>query len=293
MLPKIERGLSTLQTKLQDLLSKPYAARTGNSSLHRDTQLRLGELANIVAELRNQVGQPQYIDAPRLQAIVVTPPKQPRDSRLWAYPHEQSEPRLQKLRNEARLKRLAGGHQEVQSRTKAATPNESDRTRAKSATPAKKSKPSKSPDMQSPGRLSRPQWTAENESGSETIMANIAGGVRRAVGLAAEYKKIDDNLEKLVRFLAAKHKSSLLPRYKAMLDRSEISDLVSQSERLRLLEHRCKEEVSSMLKSAYEQMRVQVNAMKNQTKERRDILIMMVRNDKLTVENVQVTPQKT
>lgn len=265
-----------IQLKLMELINKNYVLKTKETiSLHRDMTMKNIEINHLVEKLigsirlmlRDNVSQENRRRSP-LKPLV--PVLKDSDQGDWTYSRENSAPKLAKMRFETRMKKQNTDSQDL--------------FRNKSASVKRKS--SYTEENEDPN--------SENEFSSklQVTMANISVAVKRGGGLANEYKKIDENLHKLVKFLASKDKSTLLPRYAAMLERSDIGVLVEKNKSLRLQEEKCKKEILQKLEDTYDKLRSQVNSMKNQTKERRDVLIMMVRNDKLTVENVHSSPKK-
>ena len=275
-LQKIEKGLTTIQIKLMELINKNYVLKSRETiALHRDIIMKNIEINKLLDRLvdsirlvmRDLVATENRSRTP-LKAMISTPGGLAHDE--WTYSRDESAPRMARIRHETRLSTTPQG--------------KDDYYRNKSASTRKPN--SEFPDLHS-GMVS-----TDFASQVKVILENIQLAIKRGSGLASEYKKIDDNLHKLVKFLSSKQKSSLLKRYSSMLERSEHKKLAEKVQDLKSHEQDCKESVLHSLQSCYDRLRQNVNAMKNQTKERRDILIVMVRNDKLTVENIHTSPKK-
>lgn len=280
-LQKIEKGLVAVQMKLMELINKNYVLKSRESvSLHRDVTLRNIEINKLVDRLIESIrllvrdtvvieNQSRSPLKPMVDQRPVAPSKD-----LWTYSHEESTLNLARARLESRKnKELYDQGQDRYYRNKSASvtkrrPDDDDHADAVN-------------DLRS-----------EFSSKIQVLSENMRIAVKRGQGLASEYKKIDENLQKLVKFLAGKQRSSLLQRYSAMFERSEHYLLVDRCKELVTLETDSKQTVMGLLQECYERIRKNVNNMKNQTKERRDMLIMMVRNDKLSVENVHTSPKK-
>ena len=278
-LQKIEKSLVTIQMKLMELINKNYVLKTRETvSLHRDFTMKNIEINKLVDRLlesirlvlRSVVTSENRSRTPLKAIVSNVGGGEGREQ--WVYSREESMPKLTKMRYESRKQKEALAHREGLFRNKSASVTKRETSDKKENPPA--------------------ELQSEFTSNIKILLENIKVAVKRGNGLAIEYKKIDENLQKLVKFLSSKQRSSLLQRYSSMLGRSEYQLLSEKAKNLASLEHQCKQTVLQSLQDSYGQLKQDVNALKNQTKERRDILIVMVRNDKLTVENVHTSPKK-
>ena len=116
---------------------------------------------------------------------------------------------------------------------------------------------------------------------------------KRGQDLVAEYRKIDENISQLIRYLSSKKKVPLgkLAKYRALLVDSELESLKAQIKQIHAEDTEVRVSVRNLLKSSSSHLKAQVNHIKNRTKDRRDHLASLVLKDQIEVEGLATAPK--
>lgn len=264
-----------MQVKLMELINRNYGLRTKDGiAVHRDMTMRMIEINKLIERLLDglrcstsrSVSRDHQFATPTKRLVPMV--SRETDNLQFTYSRDTSAPKLSQRRHESRLSKTINRQTE------------------KSST-SPKAKTNRSP------MAKDPELDVENFASSVSVMTeNMNIAVKRGKALVTEYKKIDDNLYKLIKFLHGRQNKSLIDRYASALESSRHVELANKTLSIRNLEKKCKEEVIKSLKHTYEALRSEVNSIKNTTKFRRDMLTDMVQRDKLSVENIRTTPKK-
>lgn len=267
-----------------ELINKKYSIRTPDAiTVHRDMTMKLIEVNKLIEKLLDSVNPTsaahehdnERFHSPYQKRLVPLIPEESQYG-IWGYSREASAPRLAQKRFESKV--------------------------AKNSLPPTHSLESNhniSPDQRFGSRSPQIRRLTDFEgkdplefiSSISTMTENLNIVLKRSKALTDEYKKIDDNLLKLVNFLSSKNRF-LMERYAKSLRESTLKNLAGISRGLHQTDRNCKEKILEMLNQLYESLKNEVNKMKNVTKDRRDTLVTMIKKDRLSVENLQISPKK-
>lgn len=268
-----------------ELINKKYSLRAPDAiTVHRDMTMKMIEVNKLLGKLLDAVksvdfthqnDDAKYNTPFKRQLVPLINEESHYD--LWGYSRETSAPRLAQKRYESKMAK--------------------NNTPAHSYEPKNKSSPDHRFASLSPRVLPQSSNTERKEpleflSSISILSENLSIALKRSKALTDEYKKIDDNLSKLVSFLASKKNRVLMGRYDQVLKESNFHNLITVSRRIHQTDRNCKDKILEMLNELYASLKNEVNKMKNATKDRRDVLISMVRQDRLSVENIHTSPKK-
>lgn len=272
---QIEKGLATVQVKLMELINRNYGLRTKDGiAVHRDMTMRMIEINKLIERLLDglrssisrSVSRDHQFTTPTKRLVPMV--SRESDNLQFTYSRDISAPKLAQRRHDSKLARSINCQNDKISTSP-------------------KSKTSRSPLPKDP------ELDVENFATSVSVVTeNMNIAVKRGKALVTEYKKIDDNLYKLIKFFHGRQNKGLIDRYASALESSVHIELANKTLSIRNLEKKCKQEVIKSLKDTYEALRSEVNSIKNTTKHRRNMLTDMVQQDKLSVENIRATPKK-
>ncbi len=275
---KLERGLTTIHMKLMEYINKSYSLKTRESQMiHKDLTMKMIDLNRMVEALCDRLNDYKQTDPrnrttkPQLKPLVAASKRQDR-SRDGA--RAESYHRAADQQNAQVVKRLF---------TKS-TDHKNNRDTGPQTGPAV------DPDASTSNKENESQHFLE---AVKVLTSNSDVITKRGQDLVSEYRKIDENISQLIRYLSSKKKVPLgkVARYRSLLVDSEYENLKTQIKQIHAQDIEVRVSVRNLLKSAASHLKASVNQIKNKTKDRRDHLASLVLKDQIEVEGLAVTPK--
>lgn len=276
---RLERGLTSIHMKLMEYINKNYSLKTKEAQLiHKDLAMKMIDVNRMIEALCNRLNEYKKTD-------------------------------LQARSAKAQLKPLVSGGKKQEKSRDAGRAESYQRTSAQQESKVAKRLFTKSTDHKIDRDLrSHSKVSIEGDPASATLKENQSENfvetikvltsnsdviTKRGHDLVSEYRKIDDNITQLVRYLSSKKKPQLgkLAKYRNLLVDSELEALKTQIKQIHAEDIEVRVSVKNLLKSSASHLKAKVNQIKNKTKDRRDQLASLVQKDQIEVEGLVVAPK--
>ena len=250
---KVENGLNTIQAKLSEFINKNYYLNNKEASfIHRDMTMKMIEINKMIQRLLSVLSDYKNWE---------TNQKQQSNSKRKLKPMVAAEYDQENIRNSVSQGKLNRKlfHDK---------PGEKLQTRREAEDLDEELKAAK-----------------EFQERVGVIASNSEVILLRGDALVDEYRKIDENIEKLVRYLVHRGGSNgMVGKYKQYLHASRQLEMRHILEGVKRKELVLRNKTVDQLKESILNLKQEVNSLKEATKDRRDRFNEMLRQDKISVE---------
>ena len=290
---KIERSLNGIHIKLMEFINKNYVIRNKEAQMiHRDLMMKMIDLNKMVENLCNIVGE--YKKQDQISAKVTKGNLKPliqvdRRSTTDHSPHEQTS---------------ASPKTKISNKTQIFHEKEGPKPSRKLFTKSTDKRNAREYELVNLLDNQADYETEENQlehfTENITVLASNCNMVtKRAEDLYLEYKKIDININQVIRYLSSSLKrdqldsSKGIQKYIHLLRDSECSKIKEMVVQLKNEDIEAKVAVKKLLKYSILGLKTKVNDIKDLTRDRRDELTKMILKDRINVDGLSNIPNRS